>query len=188
MVSSKPVNAKYGGSTIDDITLNQVTMPHTHHEIHEGEFYTACQILQGLTAGTADEWLIRTPNTTTQAHFIFRITSFLSMRFDFFQGVTVGAAGTTITAYNNKRDSANTNLTTIENAPTGATSISDPMVSDILGGGKSGKGVGGVKDFGTEFILNSNEKYLLRLAHFDASNTVAVCFNWYEETPPTGTP
>ena len=77
-----------------------------HHKIHKGDHYTCQEDDQDVD--TVKYLLVKSPDTTTRVHYIFNMRSSLNGTIEFFESPTVTASGTTLTSYNNDRNSGNT--------------------------------------------------------------------------------
>jgi len=174
-----------------------------HHEIHEGDAFSA-NYEQSVT-NTNDQTVIafNTPNTTKWIHMVMtgHVTSISRISVAEVTSIDVDE-GTQLVIYNRNRNSANESVvTSIEAAPvankatsytaaqaTGAniteTTRLDSVVIGSPGVGGSGSGSGGGSGGGRfEFILKQNTQYAFIIESLDDSDNIhTVDLNWYEHT------
>lgn len=150
-----------------------------HHEIHEGDTFTFCDVV-ALGNGGIQDYIITTPNTAKWAHLGYMI--------DFNDGAGIfemfeatDKVGTTLqTAYNRERNSAKVSTTTIHKDQTGGTTDGTKICMRRSG---SGKTLSGTVGSGSERVLKQNTKYIVRLTNATTStNNVSVELDWYEHT------
>ena len=102
---------------------------------------------------------------------------------DRYEAPTV-AAGTAVTIYNMKRNSANVPLSTLKHTPTvtdvGAVALINGRI--LPGGNSPTTRVGGGIRSGAEWILAPNTQYLMRVVNTSGAAIAAnVVLEWYEE-------
>lgn len=164
-----------------------------HHEVHEGCAYLATLLNTSMASGSTSIIAFKTPNTTTQLHFIFEFASKAEAHMELIEGPTWSTgSGSQLSIINRDRNSADTSLV-LEDTGGGFTAtsnlISDPTTftgTSILEvpytwstkQADTGKG----RDL-SEFILKQNSTYGLRLIADAASNAGQITLNWYEHTP-----
>jgi len=179
-------NNEYDGSDwiqvfpqIDNIlTGSLVTIDVLHHEVHEGEHYTATYA-ETLASGSASIILVETAaSSVTDIHFIAVLDTSAggTMLFSEAPGSTVG---TTVVAYNNKRESTDTATMTVTR-DAAVTTAGTILETGVLGGGASKK-TGGASGSRNEWILNHETRYSLEFTSSAATN-VAWNLLWYEES------
>lgn len=151
-----------------------------HHEIHEGDAYLVCDV-QDVANGATFDYLIATPNTTTETHFIFIVQSEAEASFQFFENPTVSTVGTAMVEYNRERNSSNVAGVIVTHTPTVSTTGTVALCNEHWG---SGKAAGGEGRGTQEWVLKTNEQYLIRLTNETTSNNqINSLINWYEHTP-----
>jgi hypothetical protein len=150
-----------------------------HHEIHEGDTFTFCEVIS-LGNGASQDYIITTPNTTKWAHFGYNV-DFNDGAGLFYMYADSDRAGTTLqNVYNRNMNSATVNTTTVKKDQTGGTTDGTVICTKRAG---SGKTLAGVASSGSERVLKQNRKYLIRLTNATTStNNVSVEFTWYEHT------
>lgn len=154
------------------------TITYEHHEVHGGSFYHAFYQLD-LGNGATQDMLIVTPDTTKWGHFTWSVITELEATVYFYEGTTTSADGTSLTVFNRNRNSANTAGITAFHTPTvtGAGTALDTVVAG------SGRTAGGNTRATNEWILDQNNKYMLRVTNNTANNNqVSMIVNWYEHT------
>jgi len=174
-----------------------------HHEIHEGDAFSANYEQSVSDTGNQSVIAFNTPDTTKWIHMVMtgHVTSIARISVAEITSIDVDE-GTQLTIYNRNRNSANESVvTSIETVPVAnkATSYTaaqvaganitettrlDSVVIGSPGVGGSGSGSGGGSAGGRfEFILKQNTQYAFIIESLDDSdNTHTVDMNWYEHT------
>ena len=157
-----------------------------HHEIHEGDHYTAISYDADTDIATPKRWSLVAPDTTVRCHVVFEVEVGVSGGvIEFSESPSVLAAGTAITAYNNDRNSANTatmlvNQDTTTQAPNNDGTI---LTSETVGSAGAQAKFGGTTNNRYEWILKQATTYIVKLTA-TANNTVStIRVRWYEHTP-----
>lgn len=152
-----------------------------HYEAHEGDAFSVYLVQDVTGAGSTYNVLIVTPNTEKQTHLRYTYNCEAEFSVVLFEGTTVSANGTAKTAYNRNRNSASTAGTEVYTGPTvtsDGTQLREARVWSGGGSGGSGESIG-------EWILATNQKYLLRFTKAGAGTSyVSTKLWWYEHTPP----
>jgi len=168
------------GSGVDDIDDALITIELPHHEVHEGNHYTATDSAT-INAGVLNRkvWRFTTPNNATQCHLILTFTSSLSGVLSFNANPTVNAAGSGLSEYNNNRNSVKTaQLTAFKD--TTLTADGTPISILVIGTSAPATRIGGVGRISTEWILKVNEDYVLIFQADNANTLISVVAEWYE--------
>jgi hypothetical protein len=156
------------GATVDVDAINEalVIEPSVSANVHRGKLFDLTFVDQSIASSGTLEVLIQTG--TSKVHLDFSISGGGNGLLQIFEGPTITAAGTALTAYNKNRSSSNTLLSTVTHTPTlsaDGTKIDEELV---LGGGgphaSGGEGGGGF----TEWILAASTAYLIRVENIDA--------------------
>ena len=163
---------------IDGITGALVSVDELHHEIHDGEHFTAT-FAETIGSGSASALLLETPGSAVaEVHFIADLESSAAGTL-IFSETPNATVGTVVIAYNNKRTSGISALTTITS--NGAVTTTGTILGNmVVGAGGAGNKVGGESGARNEWILNNDDRYLLQYTSSAASN-VAWNVMWYEE-------
>ena len=153
------------------------TIDFAHHEIHEGDAFTASYKVDVANGANLD-LLIVTPNTDKRIHFTYVIEVELETDGSFYENVTA-TAGTAVAAYNRDRNNLTAATLSVTHTPSAITAGNIVIRSGHYG---SGKTIGGSDRTVNEMILKKNTKYLLRLTNViaNATNYMSVRLNWYE--------
>ena len=162
---------------VDGSTDSLININYEHHEIHSGShfFYSDCVVL-GI-AGT-QQYLITTPDTEKQAHFLFSLVGSSLITLNFFEdGDRVGTTPQVIK--NNNRNSVKTSTLSLHKGTGAGTTDGTDIHFDCGGGNKQT----GVISRNQEIILKSNTKYIIKVTSSVNNNSVSVNLNWYEHTP-----
>ena len=163
---------------IDDWTRAFATVTYAHHEIHEGDMYTTCNVTD-LANGATVNILIRTPNTLKWSHLLWDLDHELEATVTFYEAATVTANGTELMARNRDRNSSNTAGTKIYVGPT-VTAVGTQLCRVQQGAGNK---AGGSDRAENEWVLKQNTVYLLRITNNTANNNlISTRLIWYEHT------
>ena len=151
-----------------------------HHKIHEGDHYTCQEDDQDVDA--VKYFLLKAPDTATRVHYIFNMRSSLNGTIEFFESPTVTASGTTLTTYNNDRNSGNTAELLIFEDPTISAEGSSRLLVNIIGSdGLNPNGSdGGITNRTTEQILGQGLYYLIVYTPESSDQRINMCSEWYE--------
>ncbi len=160
----------------DNLFKAILTMRTEHHEVHEGNHYSVCNVGVFSVSDTV-EFVITTPDTSKWAHMLFLVNTTAGFRLDVYEGSSSIVGGTPVVPNNNNRNSSNTSDLVILQDPT---SLTDGDLILSLGGGNNQKG--GITDRSNELLLRQNEVYLFRITSINNNNTMAYCADWYEHT------
>lgn len=155
-----------------------------HSELHGGKHFTYSQIDLDFDIADAVELLIVTPNTTEWTHMIFEVDAAFDTTVSLYEGATHTVAATQ-TAYNNNRNSASVNATTINthnNDGVDGTAIFTSSFGINTGVGVNAVLSGGNARGENEWILKQNEKYLLTVVSGTDDSRLSIKLNWYEHT------
>lgn len=181
------VKNTYLESNLTDTLVNAIkTVDIVHHEIHEGDHY---KVYARTTASSTQNAILvcRTSTGSTKAHIVFYIDARRACEVSLYEGSTNVSGGTTLTAYNNNRNSANTPVAItkwIANPSVGATGTR--IDNDQLGSSQTGPQsipVGGSAAARQEWILKNSAKttYHLLADSLANNNVITLKGYWYEE-------
>ena len=161
---------------VDTATHSITTIEWEHLEIHEGDSYFICDVVD-LGNAANRTILIITPDTTEWAHIIFEVEMELEATIRLHEGATVVASGTQITAFNRDRNSINTATAIIYHTPT----ISNDGLLLHAAQLGSGKKSGGETRSLNEIILRQDTNYILRVINqTNNNNVISTRISWYE--------
>ena len=187
------------GKRIDD-TNTLVTMDLGHHEIHEGDSFTAYYtVTTAATAAHRSGLFIKTPVSPKQVHLVASFASSAAANFSICEAPTIAAnVGTAAVAiYNRYRDSTNTSgcydnattpavnkyttLTEAQIAGDGTWATGTVIRTEPLTLGTAPKPAGGASRDTAEYILKANTKYVFLLTNTTVTaNTHFILIDWYE--------
>lgn len=137
-----------------------------HGRVHAGTFFNISYYDAAVTAGAA-RYVYLQPGTTKHLHTVFGAASGGDSEFYFFEGTNNSVNGTTLTAVDSNRVTANTAEGLFTHTPTISATGNLLYTTYIPGGGffgSGGSGGGPIRD-GTEVILNTNTGYLLKFVN-----------------------
>lgn len=178
--SIKLNNGEFATPTGDPLTNNIVVIDQSHHEIHEGDFYSFCAYNDNLDLDDTLEFILTTPNTTKLSHLTYNFSASLQVLFEFFEDTT-HTTNILQTSHNHNRNSLNTAGMTIHTSNDDDVdgnridcgSFGSPSVGIVGGSGGGGRVEG-------EWILKPNSKYLIKLTSGSDDNNVNLKLSWYE--------
>jgi hypothetical protein len=151
-----------------------ITHDRLHQKGHDGGLFSVSGH-QDLGSGAAYMFLIQVNGIPV--HVIVTTNAKDETDMDIYEGPTYDPAGTSVTAVNHKRASANTLNATITHTPTVSDDGTQILQKVLVAGQKQG----GEALPGSEFILAPNTDYLIRFTSRAASNVVAYQLLMYEE-------
>lgn len=170
---------------IDSTTNTLQNISYGHHEIHSGSHYFIEDVADLSTNNVLDVQFTTT-NTAKWAHFFFLLNCESETEWHIYEGATINTVGTSITAINNNRNSANTSSmtiagilnTSVANANTDTpTAGALELAHGIIGDGKDG----GIISRDKEIILKQNTIYCMR-ATVNSAGYINFLMEWYEHT------
>jgi hypothetical protein len=168
----------------DEVTGNVCVIGTEHHEIHEGEHFTAQHLFTGIGVAGNAYVLLTTPDTSVRVHIIFRVVASKNGTIYFYEGPDITASGTAMTEFNNDRNSASAATMVVTHTPTiGAGGNGSQLLVNVVGtdGSNPLGNIGGILQRGQEFVLKQNEQYLIRFNALTATTRCSICCEWYEE-------
>ena len=166
-------------SFLDSVEPVVATIEMEHHEVHEGNFYTAIVYDADVDSGEAlaKEVLLTTPNTAKRIHIKIQVTGTGTGFIQLTENPSV-SAGTAVTLYNNDRNSGNSSTLVVKYDPT-VTADGTIIYQDWIPAEIKGK-IGGVVRPGAEWILKQNEDYLIRVVSDADNNKISIVMEFYE--------
>lgn len=176
------VNYVEGKSGIDASTETLITTDYSHHEIHDGNHYVV-HINKDVANGGTYNIAFTTPDTTTQCHMEFMVTTEGEADVILYEGITSFGSGSAFTPINSNRNSTNTSvLTDMEVDTTAVVGSPTTLGHAVIGSGRS---FGGTVRGENEFDLKRNTKYLLLITNqiTGSPNETNISLVWYEHTP-----
>lgn len=180
-----------GGWTagVDEISEALEVLDYHHHEIHEGDAFTA-EI--HTTAGTGVNIAFETPAGTKRAHMVFSFSNESKVHMNVLEGATWDTnTGTVFAPLNQRRDSNNTSMLLEDKTATPAFTAGGVLtdVTNVAGGTLireiytfSDKKAGGDLAAREEIILDVDETYVIQLVSDDGSKGMQLRLEWYEHT------
>lgn len=165
----------------DEITGATVTIPVVHHEVHEGETFTASLFSLANPNGAMIALMLRT-QTTRYGHLTFTVAAGGDAQVRLHENPAVSSAGLTFTARNMKRTSP---ISGAQIVPSGNPTYTDGTIltNFLVPGGSGGNSQGGVVRQDTEWILALNTDYVIELTNIAVGNQpLSITVSWYEES------
>lgn len=171
---------------MDGATYTLQTIEYEHHEIHAGSHFFVVGH-QTLSINNVLDLTFKTPNTTSWIHWIWKIDTGGETNWLVYENaVATNALTTSVTVFNNDRNSAKTSGTTLlyelQSNLAAANTDTDVTTATLLESGISGGGrTAGSDRRDSEIILKQNTLYCLR-AIATAAGYIDFSMQWYEHT------
>ena len=171
--------ALFGG---DEITGAQVTISTVHHEVHEGEtFQTSYKTPDASSLADDADISFLLITTDKFAHLTWEGAAGGDAEIAFYEDTQYSAAGADLPEWNMKRTSTNTASVVASLGPT-IMNVGALLRNNLLPGGTGGNAPGGTARADTEWILQPNSIYMLRLINRAGNQQPAsLTAQWYEE-------
>lgn len=151
-----------------------------HSKVHSGLLFSLSGVISSLAAGSTTYFHGLTDSRVV--HFREGNVSATGAPIDiaFYEGATVSANGTELTALNRNRKSSNTPTLQTFSGPT-VTDVGTLLEAGVITVSGPGKQSGNASLFGTEWILKNATSYLIEITNNDNS-AVDIYYNffWYE--------
>jgi len=166
----------YEDGTTDALKI----IDYAHHEIHAGSAYMHTDT---VTLGNSQTYgiVFTTPNTAKQCHLVFAFRAPGETRIDLYENPTNVVTGSSLNVFNKNRNSSKVNTTVLntftssdDNGTLLFTEFFDRVTQDV----STSRNIG-------EWILKSNEEYILLITSGSNSNQISWLIEWYEHTDPT---
>lgn len=175
---------------VDEMSEALEVIDYHHHEIHEGDAFTA---EVHTAAGTALNMAFATPSGTKRAHMTFSMTTESKAHLIVTEGATwTTDTGTVYAPVNQRRDSANASMlledkTDTPNWTAGGilTNVTSPAGGNVVREFytfSSKQAGGGDLQTREELILDVDETYVITLDSDDGSKGMQLRIEWYEHT------
>lgn len=164
---------------IDPVGPWLVVVDEVHHEIHEGESFTAHAGWASVASGTS-KYLRISVDSVTYPHATFAGSASGAYTVEVFEGGTTSANGTAVPVYNRNRNSSKTGGLTITYDPT-VTGDGNRLGLLYGGGGAGATRVGGSDRAAQEFILKPSTLYLLKITSGATGTNLGASIDWYVE-------
>jgi len=168
--------------TLDPATHNVKTIGQEHHEIHEGDHFFVCDETT-LNDGDSVDFQLTTPNTAKWIHMTFSFESTQEILMEIYEDASVSSDGTTVTAYNNNRNSSNTTSLTLIQSDGTVNAAGTKILAQRSGvAGNENKTQQGTGKRDNEIILKQNSTYRFVFTSGGDNNNFSYCGEWYELT------
>jgi len=155
-----------------------VTITFLHEMAHDGNLYNTGGYIALLDKAGIKYYTITTANNGKEVHVQFDIVVLAPIKFELFKAPTITLAGTALTKYNKKSNSADTGDTLFKYDPTiGADGI---LTNPTMVIGNASKGGG---DFFSEIdwkILEPNQTFLIKFTGMGITTSLSWNMRYYE--------
>jgi len=167
-------------SQLDSVDGAIVQVHLEHHMVHEGRLFMMAGRTADLGNGDSIDLLISVPNTTTRIHSVGGFSCATAGYAELWEDATALLAGSTLTAYNADRNSANVTSLVIYDEPASITLAGAVRLqTDQIGGGQQNR-FGAQQRDDSEWIFKQGSCYLTRYVSQAASNSVSFEIQYYE--------
>ncbi len=167
-------------SQLDSVEGAIVQVPLEHHMVHDGHLFMMSGRTADLGDGDSIDLILSVPNTATRIHSVLGFSCATAGYAEFWEDATALLAGSTLTAYNADRNSANETSVVIYNEPASITLAGAVRLqADQIGGGQQHR-FGAEQRDDAEWILKQGSCYLTRYVSQAASNSVSFEIQYYE--------
>jgi len=175
---------KKGSTIIESATQDGnracVTVEYPHHEIHEGNTYRVCKLVEDVANDASFIYLIKVG--AKYSHLTANLSCEGKCYAYFYEAPTTSADGTALAEINMNRASTKTNTTNVFYAPT----VSDngiPLCEILINGGTGPQSIGSEVRQDTEFVMKPNTNYLIVCTNkAGLAKDINVNVQWYEES------
>ena len=188
----------FDGRFTDASTDRLVTIDYGHHELHNGNSFSA-HYFQDVT-DTNDRTVIAfTTPATKEIHMVVLVSATAAADFFILEGAVGTTTGATdLTVFNRDRNSTTTSLLTSIDGTEGAVSYytltTDTAITggtelyhEHIGAGRKGQAIEGASRVSAEWILKKSTVYDFELKSLDANdNSHHLECTWYELTNKAG--
>lgn len=156
------------------------TLDIIHSRVHEGRLFSCGYYSSSVANGASLDVLIQS-SATLDTHITIICEAVGDAEMYIYEGTTVSAAGTAVTASNHNRQSSKVFDGTITHTPTITAIGTQINGTGLLPAGTRASATGGETGFSSEFILALNTKYLVRITNVSGSATkMAINTNYYQ--------
>lgn len=174
---------------LDEVVQKPIFIDFVHHEVHDGNTFQACQKTADASpiADDASYDLLIVTGNEAEAHLVFSGAAGGTAEVLLYKETVVSANGALIPTQNMRQSlhGVNLNTTLAYTSPT-VTNVGTLMHIQLLPGGSGpGQGTsGGTVRQETEWVLNPNTNYLIRVTNRSgAAQPISILVQWYEKVP-----
>lgn len=165
---------------MDDVGPSATFIAPMHHEIREGDAFTAAYFAEGV-ADDANICFALTTAATKQVHIVVSSTSGGDASLTITENPSIGG-GSVVTPVDFNRTTANTSGITLVHTPTTNTG-GTILISEFVGGGEKNFSSGGSGGGRTEFVLKASTSYTFLLKNLaGAAKPLGMMMEWYEHS------
>ncbi len=180
------------GRALDEVTQKPILIDFVHHEVHDGNTFQASQKTADASpiADDASYDMLIIVGNEAEAHLVFGAASGGTAEVILYKDTTVSDNGAQVAVQNMRQSLHGIKLNTTRafTTPT-ITLVGTQMNIQLLPGGSGpGQGTsGGTVREGTEWVLNPNTNYLIRVTNRSgAAQPISIMAQWYEKVPEDG--
>lgn len=165
-----------------DGTTNAIqTILYPHYKIHSGRHYFVESYDNMANAADSIDFCVFARDTSRWAHMFFMVSTEKAALFCAYEDATFDTTtGTTVTAYNNNRNSANTSILLIKRDATVSADGTELFCTTIGFGDNPANSIGGESGRENELILKQNTYYRFHFETITNDNDIDWLAEWYE--------
>ncbi len=179
IVGTNGKTSNFSKAEVDELTPSITTITVPHNRIHVGDMYSASHLFTSIGAAADAEVLIKV-GSNKYLHFMFSISAGAESYVYIFEGPTITTNGTEVQIRNMNRFSSNTSDANVYYTPTIGVDGTQICVGLLPGAIKKNDMGGNIRP-DTEWILNKNTDYLIRVTNNGTgAEPVAIQLEWYE--------
>ena len=179
IVGTNGITAKFNKAEVDELTPSVTMIDVPHNRTHVGDMYSVSHLFTSVAVAASVDILIKV-GSNKDLHFIFSVGAGAEAYVYFYENPTITDNGTAIPIYNMNRDSSNTSDATAYYTPT-VGAVGTQLCVDLIPGATKQKDAGGNIRHDTEWILDENKNYMIRVTNNGSgAEPVAIQCEWYE--------
>lgn len=190
--SDDPMPVVLPASMIDATTGDIRPTEGSHAHIHEGMAYEVCGVNLNMASAATLILAFKTPSAPARLHFVVEFTSLVKSHIELLEGPTwTQGTGTQVAIHNRRRDTSMRSSGVLEDQGQASfiasdTAILDPTITDdgavidtLYAFAIKNRSTGQGRDR-TEWDLEPDTLYAVRLTSDDNSGAGQLILNWYE--------
>jgi hypothetical protein len=166
----------------DGVVGAQTVIDALHHEIHEGEAFSAGHLFAQVAGSANADLVLRTGNK--EAHLTWRAAAGGDSRAYIYEDTDADPDGTALTVFNKRRAATGVAALSASYGDT-INAVGTLLPPDVIPGGSKNQSVGGSAAERDEWVLKRNATYLLRVSNVTGgAEDISIGVTFYEADPP----
>lgn len=185
---TSPFGTRQGVKEFDPLFNAPIVIDIPHHEVHEGDTFSAVVTDSSAASGEVVQGYLKTPAISTpqkRMHLVLSHAGTGQHNVTITEGVTYSSGGSDSTPVNRRRDSSKASA--VQAMKVGSDKDSNKIA--YTGGtviwnedAGSGRGVGGETRGTEEWILAPDTEYIFEVSSGATSTAISLAATWYEHT------